>query len=216
MKKFMFFCLLAVAFCFSSCGGGEGGTKVLISTNLGDIKILLYDQTPMHRDNFIKLAKEGLYDGTLFHRVIPTFMIQGGDPSSKGSPAGAPLGNGGPGYTIPAEIGLHHFRGALSAARLGDRANPKKESSGSQFFIVTGIDVTDQMLEGMERSKGIKYSDAQKQLYKEVGGRPDLDAGYTVYGEVTEGMDVVDKISQMPANGSNRPNEDVTMTVKVL
>ena len=212
MKKILLLCIVATAFMFSSCDKGDQSTQVLISTNMGDIKLKLYNHTPKHRDNFIKLAKEGYYDGTLFHRVIPNFMIQGGDPNSIGAAPGVPLGGGGPGYRIDAEIGSPHFRGALAAARDG---NPEKASSGSQFYIVTGKDVNDGTLDMQEKKHGFKYSEAQRTLYKEIGGTPFLDGDYTVYGEVLDGMDIVQKIGEVASQG-NRPNEDVKMTVKIL
>lgn len=127
--------------------------KVKIQTTLGDITVRLYDETPLHRDNFVKLAKEGFYDGTLFHRVIRDFMVQGGDPGSKGAPAGKQLGSGGPGYTIDAEIkeGLYHKRGALAAARLGDEINPERKSSGSQFYIVWGETYNEGQMRQLEK-----------------------------------------------------------------
>jgi len=213
MKKIFFFFLLAAAFSFSSCDQSEKFTEVLISTNMGDMKVKLYNHTPKHRDNFIKLAKDGYYDGTLFHRVIPQFMIQGGDPDSKGAAAGKQLGGGGPGYRVDAEIGSPHFRGALAAARDG---NPQKASSGSQFYIVTGRTVNDAMLDGQERKHGFKYSQAQRDLYKNIGGYPPLDGDYTVYGEVLEGIEVAEKIAAAAKNAGNRPNEDIAMTVKIL
>ena len=213
MKKILLLCLVASAFMFSSCDQGNNDTYAIVSTNQGDMKIKLYNHTPKHRDNFIKLASEGYYDGTLFHRVIPGFMIQGGDPDSKGAPAGKGLGSGGPGYRVDQEIGSPHFRGALAAARDG---NPQKASSGSQFYIVTGKSVTDAELDQIEKRKGFKYSDAQRDLYKEVGGTPMLDGEYTVYGEVVEGTEVAEKIAEVARNGANRPNEDVAMTVKIV
>lgn len=190
-------------------GCDSGNQYVVIETNMGNIKVMLYPETPGHSENFVKLVKEGYYDGTLFHRVIPSFMIQGGDPDSKNAAAGMPLGGGGPGYTIPHEIGAPHLRGALAAARTN---NPEKASSGSQFYIVTGIRQSDATLDQIERQKGIKYNETQRQLYRERGGRPDLDKEYTVFGEVVEGMEVVDAISQLSGNSQNRPNQDAVMT----
>ncbi len=182
----------------------------------GTIKVMLYDSTPKHKENFIKLANEGFFDGTLFHRVIQGFMVQGGDPDSKGAAPGRQLGMGGPGYTLDAEIGAPHFRGTLAAARLGDAQNPQRRSSGSQFFIVQGRDVNDQMLNSIENTNGIKYSEAQRNLYKEVGGAPFLDGQYTVFGEVVEGMEIVDQIAAAQKDQFDRPTEDVKMTVKIL
>lgn len=190
---------------------------VQITTDYGTIKIKLYDETPQHRDNFIKLAKEGFYNGTLFHRVIQGFMIQGGDPNSKNAPAGQPLGMGDVGYTVPAEFNpaLIHKKGALSAART---ENPTKASSGCQFYIVQGKTYTDAELDQMEMRTGIKYTPAQREIYKKSGGTPHLDMNYTVYGEVTEGLDVVDKIAAVQTNrqAGDRPVQDVKMTVKVI
>lgn len=213
MKKIFLFCLLATAFMFSSCEQGEKYTYVMISTNMGDMKVKLYNHTPKHRDNFIKLANEGFYDGTLFHRVIPQFMIQGGDPDSKGAPSGKNLGGGGPGYRVDAEIGSPHFRGALAAARDG---NPQMASSGSQFYVVTGKPTSDKELDQIARRNNITYSESQRKLYKEIGGTPMLDGKYTVYGEVVEGIEVADKIADVARNGANRPDEDVSMTVKII
>lgn len=198
----------------SACGGPEG-QQVVISTNLGDITVLLYDDTPGHRDNFVKLVKEDFFEDLLFHRVMKGFMIQGGDPNSRNAAAGARLGSGGPGYTIPHEIGLPHYRGMLAAARQPDSVNPQKASSGSQFYIIHGNPVTDQMLDMFGRNKGIQYSPEQRALYKEIGGRPDLDMDYTVFGEVLDGMDVVDQIAGVSVDPANRPFEDVSMKVRL-
>ncbi|MGB0165821.1 MAG: peptidylprolyl isomerase [Luteibaculum sp.] len=242
---------------------------VEISTNQGDIVIELFNETPKHRDNFLKLVNEGFYNGTLFHRVIKDFVIQGGDPESKGAAPDKQLGNGGPGYTIPAEINNKNFhvRGSLSAARLPDQINPEKESSGSQFYIVTGRKYNESDLQALEQRReqemknaifneilsqpenaefrkriellskvnnqgelqffmkslqpkveeiyqergGAEYSADQIKAYKEEGGTPHLDGGYTVFGRVLEGMDVVDKISAMETNSLDRPKEDVVM-----
>lgn len=194
-------------------------TMVLIETSLGNIKAKLYDTTPQHRDNFIKLAKEGFYDGTLFHRVMDGFMVQGGDPQSKTAQPGQRLGSGGPGYTIPAEIGAKHFRGALSAARQPDQVNPQKASSGSQFYIVQNGPVPPAQMEQFAQQagmKGVQYSQAEKDYYTTYGGYPSLDGGYTVFGMVTEGLDVVDRIAKVPRDNSNRPLEDISMKVSVI
>lgn len=190
-------------------GCTEEPNRVLIETNYGDVKLRLFNETPGHRDNFVKLVKEGYYDGTLFHRVIPTFMIQGGDPQSIGAAPGTPLGGGGPGYTIPHEIGAPHIRGALAAARTN---NPEKASSGSQFYIVTGQKQSAASLDQFQTMKGIAYTPEQRDAYQTLGGRPDLDMEYTVFGEVVEGMDVVDKIANVAKDSQNRPTEDVVMT----
>ena len=200
---------------FTSCAqtkkDTEMNTKVLIKTTMGDIVVKLYDTTETHRDNFIKLVNEHYYDGLLFHRVITDFMIQGGDPNSKDAPAGKMLGNGGPGYTLPAEIlpKYFHKRGALAAARTGDQMNPTRRSSGSQFYIVTGRVYTDAELDKLERNMNTKFTPEQRKAYTTVGGTPFLDGQYTVFGEVVEGMDVVDKISRVPRDKNDRPKEDV-------
>lgn len=209
------FALLLLALTFSSCNS-DPHTYAMIETEYGNMKVMLYETTPLHRDNFIKLAKEGFYDDLLFHRVINGFMIQGGDPESRMAPPGKALGGGGPGYTLPAEIGAPHLKGVLSAARLGDNVNPQKESSGSQFFIVQGAPQTDQQLANIERSKKIKYNDTQKKLYKEIGGFPSLDGGYSVFGEVVEGLEVIDKIANEPTAPGDRPLKDVKMKIRIL
>ena len=198
---------------FSACGPADDHTYAEIETDFGTMKVMLYNSTPNHRDNFIKLANEGFYDGLLFHRVIDGFMLQGGDPDSKNAAPGQALGQGGPGYQIDHEIGAPHIRGALAAART---QNPQKRSSGSQFYIVQGSPVDDNTLNQMEQQKGIKYNDAQRQLYKELGGAPFLDNDYTVYGEVVDGFDVIDKIAQVPKGQADRPVQDVKMTVRIL
>jgi len=190
-------------------------TYAIIETDFGTIKAELYDSTPGHRDNFIKLAKDGFYDDLLFHRVMNGFMIQGGDPQSKDAPAGSRLGMGGPGYQIDAEIGAPHYKGVLAAARTGGPSNPQKRSSGSQFYIVHGTPITRAMLEQLGGQKGITYSEAQIAKYEEVGGTPGLDMDYTVFGELVEGWDVVDKIAAVQVDGSDRPMADVKMKVRI-
>ncbi|MBQ4633460.1 MAG: peptidylprolyl isomerase [Prevotella sp.] len=242
--------------------------KVKIQTTLGDIIVRLYDETPLHRDNFVKLAKEGYYDGTLFHRVIKDFMIQGGDPDSKGAPAGKMLGVGGPDYTIEAEIksGLYHKRGALAAARQGDEVNPERRSSGSQFYIVWGQMYKEGQLrqfakqmemqqmqavfnalakehhdeimqmrrernraglqelqeklaaeaEAQVKAQGAGMTDEQRTIYSTVGGTPHLDGQYTVFGEVEEGLDVVEMIQQTATARGDRPVDDIEMRVTVM
>lgn len=185
----------------------------LIETNYGNMKVKLYDSTPQHRDNFKKLVEDGYYDDLLFHRVINGFMIQGGDPDSRGAAAGVRLGGGGPGYRVPAEIGAYHFKGALSAARQGDGVNPQKESSGSQFYIVQGRPSGKSQLENLARRKGITYSPEDLAKYEEMGGTPNLDNDYTVFGEVVEGIEVIDKIANVKTAPGDRPVEDVTMKI---
>lgn len=250
--------------------GDKEHTYVLIETRLGDIKIKLYNETPLHRDNFIKLVKEGYYNDLLFHRVIKDFMIQGGDPDSKKAPSEKMLGSGGPGYTIPAEIlypALFHKKGALAAARQGDEVNPRKESSGSQFYIVAGNVYSEGKLKGLEQQltqmkernifnrlvaehrneimqlrknrdqeglmslqdsltnrtheilmeEGpVMFTPEQIEAYTSVGGTPHLDGEYTVFGEVVDGLDVVDKIQAVTTGKADRPQKDITMRMKII
>ncbi len=206
--------LLAVlGFALLGCQPKDPYTYAMIETDFGNMKIKLYNSTPTHRDNFIKLANESYYDGLLFHRVMQGFMIQGGDPQSKNAPPGMRLGTGGPGYELDPEIGALHIKGALSAART---PNPQKRSSGSQFFIVHGSSVDEKMLLRNEQRSGYAYTDVQKQLYMELGGYPSLDYEYTVFGEVVEGMEVIDEIAAVPIESENRPLQDVTMKVRIL
>lgn len=189
--------------------------KVIMNTDSGSIYMNLYDKTPKHRDNFVKLAKEGFYDGLLFHRVIPQFMIQGGDPESKNAEAGKTLGNGDVGYRVDAEFVEEYFhkKGALAAARDN---NPEKASSGCQFYIVTGKAFTAEELEQAEKRAGRKFTDGQKRVYMNEGGSPHLDGNYTVFGEVTKGQAVADKIQNAARDKNNRPNSDVHIkSVKV-
>ena len=241
--------------------------KVKIQTTLGDIVVRLYDETPIHRDNFMKLVKEGYYDGTLFHRVIKDFMIQGGGPNSKGAPAGMPLGVGGPDYTLEAEIkdGLFHKRGALAAARQGDQVNPERRSSGSQFYIVwgqvynegqlrqfsqqmkmqrmqdvfnklasehrdeimqmrrernrAGLQELQDKLAAEAESKVSGFSgltEEQKKVYSTLGGTPHLDGQYTVFGEVEEGLDIVEMIQNSATGQGDRPVDDIEMKITVI
>ncbi len=184
---------------------------ISMETNYGAMTIRLYDGTPKHRDNFIKLAEQGYYDGLLFHRVIEGFMVQGGDPNSKDARAGARLGSGGPGYTVPAEFTdeYAHVKGALAAARTGGASNPQKASSGSQFYIVHGQKATADVLESMETRKGVIYTDETKDAYINQGGTPFLDQDYTVFGIVEKGLDIVDKIAGVETGESDRPQKDV-------
>ena len=238
-------------------------SKVKISTSLGNITVRLYDETPLHRDNFLKLAKEGFYNGTLFHRVIRDFMVQGGDPDSVNAPAGKRLGTGGPDYTLESEIhpALFHKRGALAAARQGDEVNPERRSSGSQFYIVWGQVYNDGQLRQMgkqlemqrlqsifqtlaadhraeilqlrrdrnrtglqelqdrlaaeaetkAKTLGPVLTEAQMEVYSSVGGTPHLDGQYTVFGEVVEGLDIVDRIQQVETLSGDRPKADVVV-----
>jgi cyclophilin family peptidyl-prolyl cis-trans isomerase len=185
-------------------------------TTVGTIRLRLYDSTPLHRDNFLRLVKSGYYDSVLFHRVIPKFMIQAGDPNSKRAAAGIPLGNGGPGYTVPAEFRptIFHRKGVLAAARMGDDVNPEKKSSGSQFYIVQGRTFTDAEMDSVERVrlKGYKLPETHRQVYRTIGGTPQLDQNYTVFGEVVNGLDILDRIAALPtskAQDRDRPLQDV-------
>ncbi len=190
---------------------------VRITTSYGVCIVRLYNETPKHRDNFIKLVKKGFYNGTLFHRVIQNFMIQGGDPDSKSAKQGAELGNGDVGYTVPAEFrdSLFHKRGVIAAAR---DDNPLKASSGCQFYLVEGKRYTDGKLDTVEqtRLKGRKIPAWQREYYKSVGGTPQLDQNYTVFGEVVNGIDMVDRIAAVKKDKNDRPLEDVPMTVELL
>ncbi len=186
-------------------------TKVLLKTTMGDITIALYDDTPQHKANFIKLVNDKFYDGLLFHRIIKGFMIQGGDPNSKTAKAGQQLGDGDVGYTIPAEFVPAHFhkRGAVCAARMGDNVNPQKASSGCQFYIVDGTVYDNDKINMIAQRTGKTFSPEQVQAYTTVGGSPWLDGDYTVFGEVISGMEVVDKIAGQQKDGADRPIEDI-------
>jgi len=277
MRKKILYTIMMVAFTLMSCSAGSASksaaaqanttnnetmTRVELETTLGNIVVELYNETPQHRDNFIKLVKEGYYDGVLFHRVIKDFMIQTGDGNSKTAGADTPLGDGDPGYTIPAEFvypKYFHKRGALAAARTGDQVNPERRSSGSQFYIVTGkiygsdelkmmtqrlADVQKQdifrrlVMENQARIKELQQNqdnaglqelqnqliqqteaeaaqhpftmtDEQIDAYTSVGGTPHLDGQYTVFGEVVQGMDVVDKIQNTTTGRMDRPTVDI-------
>jgi len=189
--------------------------EVLISTSMGDMVVKLYNGTPQHRDNFLKLVNEKFYDSLLFHRVISGFMIQGGDPQSKNAAAGVMLGMGDVGYTIPAEFvdTLFHKKGALCAART---PNPQKASSGCQFYIVQGRVMTNDQVQMLESQRGIVLSAKQKEAYTTIGGTPQLDRDYTVYGEVIKGLDVLDKIASVKTAPGDRPVEDVRMKMKLI
>lgn len=192
---------------------------ILLSTSMGDIKIILYEETPLHTDNFLQLAREGYFDDQIFHRVINNFMIQAGDPLSKRAKPGEFIGHGGPGYTIPAEIhpDLYHKKGAVAAARQGDEINPDRASSGSQFYIVQGTVLSDYDLDIMEQKQlHIRFTEEQRKIYKTIGGSPHLDYGYTVFGEVISGFDVLDHIAAVPTDNYNRPFEDISIKIKVI
>ena len=187
--------------------------QVLIVTDMGNITIELYNETPEHRDNFLRLAEEEFYDGILFHRVISGFMIQAGDPHSKDAVPGEPLGSGGPGHTVPAEIvpGLFHHKGALAAARLGDQMNPERRSSGSQFYFVQGRVWSNEELDQMEIDRGIEIGEQEREAYTTIGGTPHLDKAYSVYGRVISGLEVVDRIAATETGERDRPIEDVAI-----
>lgn len=196
----------------------DNRTKVLLETGKGKITLALYDETPLHKENFIKLVNEHYFDGMLFHRVIKNFMVQTGDPKSRNANADTRLGDGGPDYTIPAEIRfpqLFHKRGALAAARKGDQVNPQRQSSGSQFYIVWGQDFSSDELNEMtrmieSRSRGmIKFTDEVKKAYLKHGGTPHLDGSYTVFGEIIDGLKVVDRIQQVRTDRNDRPFDDI-------
>ena len=270
----LFFCGCFSLQTFINHAMAQKDTMVLISTEFGNIKLRLYNETPLHRSNFVKLVKKQFYDSLLFHRVIQDFMIQGGDPESKHARPGANLGEGDVGYTIPAEIvpKFYHKRGALAAARQGDEVNPTKASSGCQFYIVHGRKFNDADLTSYEERTNqmtkqqiftsliskheneiirnqfikfqqagnndslqtltkkiepmiqkefaktipFKFSEQQRKDYINVGGAPHLDGGYTVFGEVVEGLEIVDKIATQPVNQNSRPNSDLRMKMELL
>jgi len=272
MRKETIFCIFLISIFIFSCGNkakSDIGSSVVIKTGYGMIKIKLFDQTPQHRDNFLKLVAEGFYDDLLFHRVIKNFMIQGGDPASKGAAAGVQLGGGGPDYTIPAEFNpeLIHKKGALSAARTGDQVNPEKRSSGSQFYLVQGKVFRSGELDTLEMNMNLglqqkiiqqyymmaqdemnkyqqegnrtafekrgaeikmkadstfqvapkmKFSQKQRDAYTTIGGTPHLDGNYTVFGEVVEGLDIIDKIAAVQTDQNNRPVVDEKMKIELI
>lgn len=192
--------------------------EVLLETTEGNIRIMLYDDTPRHRDNFLNLVDQQYYDSLLFHRVIKNFMIQAGDPKSKHAESGEILGGGDLGYTLPAEINVpthYHARGTVAMAREGDARNPQRRSSACQFYIVWGKTYSSKELEAiqekvLENTKGqTKFSSEMYWTYKKRGGSPHLDGQYTVFGEVTEGLDVVEKIQKVFTDDYNRPVDDI-------
>ncbi len=238
MKKFIGLFILLTIIALNSCSAQSGRkpekkkavaaakaetetksekmTEVLIKTSKGNIRIALYNETPQHRDNFIKLAKENYYDNVLFHRIIKNFMVQTGDPDSKTAKPGQRLGSGGPGYRIPAEFvpTIYHRRGAVAAARDN---NPAKSSSASQFYIVDGQVYDNAYLDMIEQRTGKKFNAEQREIYTTVGGAPFLDGDYTVFGQVLSGMEVVDKIAAQPKDANDRPEEDIKIiSMKVI
>lgn len=193
--------------------------RVEMVTTEGRMVFVLFNDTPLHRDNFLKLVKEHTYDSLLFHRVINRFMIQAGDPQSRHARPGQMLGDGTLGYTVPAEFRNEHFhqKGALCAARQGDNVNPKKESSASQFYIVQGQVWDNNTLDMMEKRLGKTITAEQRKVYTTVGGTPHLDGDYTVFGQLVEGMDVVDRIAAVRTGAADRPVNDVRiLSVKVI
>lgn len=220
MKKLFAICLLVAGLLTSVHSQAQDvETLVQIDTDMGKIKVKLFNDTPQHRDNFIKNVKEKRYDGLLFHRVIKQFMIQGGDINSKDAPIEQHLGDGDPGYTIPAEIiypKYFHKRGMLCAARTSDDENPERASSGTQFYIVTGKFYTEMELDKMEKSDNKTFTPEERQAYMLEGGAPHLDNKYTIFGEVVKGMKVVDKIQFVETNEDDRPLKNIkikTMTI---
>ena len=208
MKKIILAALVLLGLTCQAQNATEKETIIVIKTNYGTIKAKLYNDTPLHRDNFIKLVNEGWYNNSPFHRIIKNFMIQGGQNAD---------GRLDPGYKVPAEIKSNHFhkKGALCAARQPDQVNPKKASSGSQFYIVQGQKYDDQTLDMYEDRMGKVIGAKQRQAYKTVGGTPHLDGDYTVFGEVIEGMDVIDKIAAVKTGRMDAPIEAVTMTIEI-
>lgn len=214
-KKIFFLALLAACFSITSYAQ-KSSIRVQISTDSGTIVVKLYDETPLHRDNFIKLVRQGFYDSLLFHRVIPEFMIQGGDPTSKNAQPGTMLGGGGGNMErIPAEFhpNLYHKKGALAAARDN---NPAKASSACQFYLVQGKKYTDGELSMIATRTGKTFSDEQRKMYTTLGGTPFLDQDYTVFGEIESGLEVVDKIVSAQKDGANRPLTDIRMQITEL
>ena len=206
MKKI---CLIICILLGMTTQAQEKETLVLIKTSLGDITVKLYNDTPLHRDNFIKLINEGWYNNSPFHRVINNFMIQGGHNQD---------GRVDPGYTIPAEFRSNHIhkKGALAAARQGDQVNPKKASSGCQFYIVQGQVLTPAHIQMYQQRMGLTFTQEQIEAYTTVGGTPHLDGEYTVFGEVVEGLDVIDKIAKVKTGYMDVPVEAVTMTIEII
>jgi cyclophilin family peptidyl-prolyl cis-trans isomerase len=212
----LFFALILINNISISAQTGDAPV-VEIETPYGNIRVKLYNETPLHQENFLKLVSEKYYDDQIFHRVIKGFMIQAGDPDSRNAAPGQALGRGGPGYTIPAEINkdLFHKKGAVAAARLPDNVNPRKESSGSQFYIVQGRKYTPAELDQMERNGyHILFTEEQRKAYTTIGGTPHLDYDYTVFGEVIDGLDVVDKIASVKKDSRDRPLTDIKIKIR--
>jgi cyclophilin family peptidyl-prolyl cis-trans isomerase len=209
MKKLL---LALVSICIATTlfAQKKNENKIVIETEYGKIVLALYENTPKHRDNMMKLVKQKFYDSTLFHRVIPNFVIQGGDPDSKKAAPGQQLGEGDLSYKVPAEINNVNFhqRGAVGMARDN---NPEKASSACQFYIVVGKKYTDEELNNISQKTGRHFTPVQRNIYKTKGGTPHLDGNYTIFGIVEEGMDVVDKIANEERNSMDRPNKDIRM-----
>jgi cyclophilin family peptidyl-prolyl cis-trans isomerase len=192
---------------------------ILISTSLGDMKAVLYAETPLHTENFIDLIKKGFYNGQSFHRVINNFMIQAGDPKTKKTNEKGEQITSDVNYTIPAEFNpaLFHKKAVIAAARMDDKVNPQRVSSGSQFYIVQGRKFSDQDLDQMETKQvHIKFTEEQRNIYKSIGGTPHLDYAYTVFGEVISGIEVIDKIASVPVDKNNRPLKDIRLNIKII
>ena len=210
MKKAFLLTLLVSVFISASLFSQEAKqVKILISTEFGDMTAVLYNETPQHRDNFVKLINEGWYESSPFHRVIRNFMIQGGQNAD---------GRLDPGYKVPAEFvdGKYHKYGALATARQGDQVNPEKASSGSQFYIVQGQVSNIQTLDSYSRRSGVTYTNEQIEAYTTVGGTPHLDGDYTVFGEVIKGFEVIDKIAAVKTDNASKPLENIVMSIKVI
>ncbi|MCE7066223.1 peptidylprolyl isomerase [Dyadobacter sp. CY326] len=211
--------LLLAALCLFSVGAFAQKTSkkdevVTIKTEQGTMRLILFDETPKHKANFLKLSKDKFYDGLLFHRVIDDFMIQGGDPNSRNAKPDDMLGKGDNGYKIPAEFSpkLFHQKGALAAARDN---NPAKESSGCQFYIVQGRKWSKNDLDKQAARAARKLTDSQRKVYETIGGTPHLDGSYTVFGQVIDGLDVVDKIGSVEKDERDRPEKNVSMQISV-
>lgn len=220
-KIFYIAVLLFIVSCSASKKASIKATsekKVMITTDYGTMVLKLYNKTPLHRDNFIKLVKQHFFDSLLFHRVIKGFMIQGGDPESKHAKEGQLLGEGSLKYTIPAEFdtSLFHKKGALAAAREADADNPQKRSSSTQFYIVDGRTYTDAQMDKMEEKVHIKIPENHRVVYQTIGGDPFLDMNYTVIGEVISGFDVIDKIANAPTDENNRPLKNIRMKITLI
>src|SRR5690242_8577310 len=216
---------LIILLFFTSCSvfkpsqSGHSSTNfVKIETDSGTIVVRLSDKTPLTTANFLKLVKQHFYDGLLFHRVIPGFMIQGGDPDSKNAPAGKVLGEGGLGYTVPAEFDttLFHQKGAIAMARENDDVNPKKASSSTQFYLVEGRTFTDVEMNQIEDKFKIKIPESHREIYRTVGGAPFLDMNYTVFGQTVKGLDVIDKIAHVERDKNDRPVHDIHMKISIM